>query len=1065
MTSNKRKLEDLTVGEQPPKHQKTTHSPNLKRKAEETQEERDQKRARLPGPLKAGSGKRLFLRANLFWEDQYGRKRGAEGVFMVDTGSDVPLMNENFLWKHKVPRIHRAKPITILAGDEHVMEGAGKTHTPPIIMRIKKHQEEIEWEVGKMDEHIDGYLPIEWLNRHNPDVDWANGRLRWRSEFCKGHCLPINMKTAVDQFVKLIKEAKVWKKAKGAAKLLQGAKGVAAQWHDATGGNIADLLPPQYRKWASVFSEEEINRLPDHGPYDHAINLVEGAKPPWGPIYPLSERELQVLREYIEKELKANKIRPSKSPAGAPVLFVPKSDGSLRLCVDYRALNKITVKDRYPLPLMTELRERLAKAKVFTKLDLKNGYNLIRIRAGDEWKTAFRTRYGLFEYMVMPFGLCNAPASFQAMINEVLRDLLDEGVIVYIDDILIYSETEEEHEKLVAKVLKRLSKHRLCAAIKKCQFHVREVEYLGYRITKDGISMSPKKVQTIRDWETPKSVKEVQEFMGFANFYRRFIHNYSAIAKPLTDLTKKDLGKFKWTEACEEAFTTLKDRFTSAPILAHFHAEKETIIETDASDFALAAILSQRQDDEKFHPIAFHSRKFTQAEINYDIHDKEMGAIVQAFKEWEHMLKSVQGEITVFTDHKNLEYFATTKKLTRRQARWSEHMAEFNYKVIYRPGAKNTKADILSRRSDYAPEGGSEIPERNFFKPGQLVLEGKRFAALRKVPAAQTMNGSFRQRLMEEAVNDPDYLKIRTQVLGKEEAVSPAYTVEDEMLFYKSRFVVPNSEELKKDILREEHDSRVAGHYGQHKTMERVTANFYWKNMDIWIEDYVRSCTECQRNKSSRHKRYGMLQPLEIPWRPWASISMDFIVSLPESEGYSTVCVVVDRLTKMAHFFPLKTKEDRPTEAFAKAFAKNVWSQHGLPADIVSDRDAKFTSRFWQELMDHLGVKLNMSTPFHPQTDGQTERVNQVLEAYLRHYCNFMQDDWADLLHMAEYAYNTATSESTKMSPFEANYGFQPETQWMRPKSGIEWANPAAEILLSRWQGIWKRLHENLAGA
>ena len=291
---------------------------------------------------------------------------------------------------------------------------------------------------------------------------------------------------------------------------------------------MADDLPEHYREWASVFSEEEINKLPEHTSWDHEIKLIEGATPPYGPIYPLNEMELLVLREYINKNLAAGKIRISKSSAGSPILFVPKADGTRCLCLDDRGLNKITVKDRSTLLQMTELREQVAKAKIFTKLDLRHGSNLIQIAEGDEWKTAFRTKYDLFEYWVIPFGLCNALASFRAMINEVLRQILDEGVIVYIDDILIYSATEEEHIRLVQKVLENLNKAHLCVAINKSRFHVKEVEYRRYVITDKGISLSPEKVRTVKTWNPPapdaiSTVKWAQEFLGFTNFYRGFI--------------------------------------------------------------------------------------------------------------------------------------------------------------------------------------------------------------------------------------------------------------------------------------------------------------------------------------------------------------------------------------------------------------------------------------------------------------------------------------------------------------------------------------------------------------
>ncbi len=701
-----------------------------KRKIDELKESSKRNK---PEPPK--HGQRLFFEAKLHWYNPEGDQVGNEVILLLDSGCSGPMINQAFVQKHAVPWIQRDSPITVNTADGRPMESAGVKYTESIILRIGLHQEELAWEISRLEEGVAGYLPISWLQRHNPDVHWDTGKLFWRSEYCKTHCLPVSMKDATENFVHMLQEGKYWMSSycrhtqaetEDSRLAEAGDRRVCADavWHNQEGGDVAEDLPEQYREYASVFSEEEINKLPEHSPWDHEINLIEGTTPPYGPIYPMSENELTVLREYLDKQLETGKIRASKSPASSPILFVPKADGTLRLCVDYRGLNKITVKDRTPLPLMSELRERVGKAKIFTKLDLRHGYNLIRIADGDEWKTAFRTKYGLFEYLVMPFGLCNAPASFQTMINAVLWTYLDDGVIVYIDDILIYSKTEEEHIRLVRAVLEKLKKANLCVALNKSSFHVTEVEYLGYIISDRGISLSEDKVKAIKAWKPPKPDaspavvrKWAQEFLGFANFYRRFIDGFSKIALPLSDLTKQD--RREWSPACDQAFETLKSRFCEAPILTHFLSEKQTVIETDASDYALGAILSQLCDDDRLHPVAYHSRKFKPAEINYDIHDKEMLAIIVAFKEWEHMLKSCHKELVIYTDHKNLEYFATTKVLSRRQARWAEFLAEFWFKVVYRPGHLNTKADVLSRRRDDADEEGSEASPRSLFKPGQ----------------------------------------------------------------------------------------------------------------------------------------------------------------------------------------------------------------------------------------------------------------------------------------------------------------------------------------------------------
>ena len=300
---------------------------------------------------------------------------------------------------------------------------------------------------------------------------------------------------------------------------------------------------------------------------------------------------------------------------------------------------------------MNELRDCVRDAKIFSKIDLKSAYNLLRIKKGDEWKTAFRTRYGHYEYLVMPFGLANAPATFQTMIQEILKDLINRGVVAYIDDILIYSSTLEEHEKLVSEVLSRLMTHGLAADMAKCEFHTKTIEFLGYILSEKGISMAQDKIQSVLDWETPKSVKDVQSFIGFANFYRRFIKDFSKLTTPLTNILKKGIS-FSWSDRCQEAFESLKNRFVEAPILRHFDPSLQPIMETDASDFAIGAILSQRfPEDDKLHPTAFMSWKMQLAEINYEVHDKELLAIVAAFKEWKRYLEGAQHQVLIYTDH------------------------------------------------------------------------------------------------------------------------------------------------------------------------------------------------------------------------------------------------------------------------------------------------------------------------------------------------------------------------------------------------------------------------------
>jgi len=544
-----------------------------------------------------------------------------------------------------------------------------------------------------MDPEIDVFLPFESIMKHPPQGTWTTEEIRFNSSGCLEKCTrheAAEFSLTWDETVAIDPTARILEH-------------VAA-----VSDNPLDKVPWEFRQFLGIMGKEVADALPEHRTYDCKIDLKEGTTAPWGPIYPLSEIELQTLREWLKEMEKSGKIRRSTSPAGSPILFIPKPSGrGLRLCVDYQGLNAITIPNRYLLPLMQKLQDRVQGAKWFTKLDLKNGFNLIRIREGDEWKTAFRTRYGLYEFQVMPFGLTNAPSTFQDMMNHVLSDILDVGVLAYMDDILIYAKTEEEHDRLVKEVLTRLQQNGLAVTPEKCVWKSEEVEFLGYTIGRKGIKMSTTKVEAVLSWKIPNSLTEVQLFLGFANFYRRFIKDYSKVARPVTELTKKETGtKWAWTEEAGKAFKELKTRFTTAPILAHFDATKPVIIETDASDFAIGAVLSQRDGENRLHPVAFHSTKFQPSEINYKIHNKELLAVVDAFKHWRRYCEGAMHPVQVFSDHQNLEYFTTTKVLNRRQARWAQELAGIDFKIYYRPGTQNGKPDALSRRSEYRPKKG-----------------------------------------------------------------------------------------------------------------------------------------------------------------------------------------------------------------------------------------------------------------------------------------------------------------------------------------------------------------------
>jgi transposase InsO family protein len=916
-------------------------------------------------------------------------------------------------------------------------------------MSIGGHHETLPAFVTKLG-HYPLILGIPWMRHHGVSIRFASNDVSFDSPRCVAHrttLKPTSIKgvtpptqsldiaiVSATSFQRLVKNKKqrYGQLQLFSLSLYEINKALERKVIDE--GDLKSLVPPQYHEFLPLFSKAVANHLPPHRPYDHKIPFKEGFEPPFGPLYSLSRPELEALKAWLEENLSKGFIRASSSPAGAPILFVKKGDGSLRLVVDYRGLNEGTIKNRYPLPLVRETLMRLSKARWFSKLDVRGAYNLIRMAEGEEWKTAFRTRYGLFESLVMPFGLTNAPADFQRFINDTLSPFLDRFASAYLDDILIYSDTLEEHQDHLRQVLRRLSEAGLHLKPEKCEFHQREVKYLGLIIGIDGIRMDPDKVEAVRAWPTPEKLKDVRAFLGFANFYRRFIRSYSQVVRPLTRLTQKDVP-FQWTKTEQEAFDSLKTCFTTAPVLRRFDHDRDVVVETDASDYVSAGILSQYDDDGVLHPVAYFSKKHSPAECNYEIYDKELMAIVRAFEEWRPELQSVENPVQVLTDHKNLEYFTTTKLLDRRQARWSQFLSQFNFKIVYRPGKSGGKPDSLTRRSGDLPKEGDERTTENFsvvIKPHQIVH------LLADGPPAQPPlplgdEAVTLARLFQEAYDaDPfpsQVLRMLQDGVRHSRRITLAECAQErDRLTYRGKLYVPEYEPLRLHLMQQHHDAPVAGHPGRSKTLELLCRTYHWPKMRQDVERYVRNCHVCQRSRTGRHAPYGILRPLPIPERPWQDISMDFVTGLPWSQGCDAIWVVVDRLTKERHLIPCRTNVD--AAGLADLFIQHVFRLHGLPLTIISDRGPQFASDFWERICVRLGIERRLSTAFHPQTDGQTERINAVMEQYLRAYVNYLQDDWADWLPLAEFATNNQASEAHGSSPFFANKGFDPRYQF-----------------------------------
>jgi hypothetical protein len=819
---------------------------------------------------------------------------------------------------------------------------------------------------------------------------------------------------------------------------------LAEAWHkqNVTPKTIPELVPQYLHDFEDIFAKESFDSLPERRRWDHGIELVPGSNPSSCKIYPLSPNEQEELDRFLEEHLASGRIRPSKSPMASPFFFVKKKDGKLRPVQDYRKLNLVTVKNAYPLPLISDLINQLRGAHYFTKLDVRWGYNNVRIKEGDEWKAAFRTNRGLFEPLVMFFGLTNSPATFQTMMNEIFQDLIMDGVVsIYLDDILIFTKTLDEHRRITRLVLERLRQHHLYLKPEKCEFEKTQIEYLGLIISDGRVEMDPVKVEAVSRWPVPTNKKEVQSFLGFTNFYRRFIRDFSHHGCPLFDLTGS--ANWRWGDEQQEAFQKLKDAIISKPVLIFPDETRPFRVEADSSEFATGAILSQQSmEDEKWHPVAFLSKSLDTVQRNYEIYDKEMLAIIRALTEWRHFLEGTRHKFEIWTDHKNLEYFMTAKKLNRRQARWSLYLSRFDFSMHHRPGRSMGKADALSRRADHG-NGSKDNEDVVLLDPGLfairavegLVVEGEEKDIMKQI----------RQRSREGRYEDKVTKAIKELKGGRGGTFRTAeWREENGLLFFRDRIYVPRDPELRRHIVEQHHDSRLTGHPGRWKTLELVSRNYWWPNMSQFIGQYCATCDLCLRTKVQQHRPLGELHPLPIPEERWKVVSVDFVVELPESNGYDAVMCVVESTTKRAHF--ISTHTTVSALGAARLYLHNVWKLHGLPSVVVSDRGGQFVAQFTRELYQLLGIKVAASTAYHPQTDGQTERLNQELEQYIRLFINERQSDWDDLIPMMEFQYNNHVHSSTQNTPFMLDTGRHPRMGF-EPHSRVvmETANEFAE--------------------
>jgi len=804
---------------------------------------------------------------------------------MVDTGATGDFIDRDFVERAKLPTRLLSQPIPVYNVDGTPNEAGSIDRVVDVVMTYAGHSERILLAVTRLGKQS-MILGFTWLKKHNPEISFrpiplvkmsrclprccvgcrteqrdarrAQKEDTQRINTCRTGPMPAFVEDADDEEEEpepdpedlpdepLEEGDRIW--ATGLLpepEYIRASSTISQRLAEAHKRNSQPVdyekhIPPHLRDFHVVFAKESFDDLPEPKPWDHAVELAPDANPKSCKVYPLAASEQKELDAFLKENLESGRIRPSKSPMASPVFFIKKKDGSLRLVQDYRALNAMTVKNKYPLPLIPELIAKLRGAKYFTKLDVRWGFNNVRMKEGDEWKAAFRTNRGLFEPLVMFFGLTNSPATFQTMMDDIFEELISEGVVVvYLDDILIFTETLEEHRSVTRRVLALLEKHKLYLRPDKCEFERTTIEYLGVIISHNSVAMDPVKIAGVAEWPRPTNKKEVQSFLGFINFYRRFVRDFSEHARPLFDLTRNDT-RWHWGTDEQSAFDRLKQSVTSAPVLISPDSTKPFRIEADSSDFATGAVLSQvSPDDEKWHPVAFFSKSLTPVERNYEIHDKEMLAIIRSLQEWRHFVEGAEHPCEIWTDHKNLEYFMTAKQLNRRQARWSLYLSRFDFLLHHKPGKSMGKPDALSRRADHGT-GSADNSDIVLLAPKVFAvraLEGLEF----KGPEVDIL------RDIRKGVKDPqeesiakaakELRKSSTRALRSSE-----WSDRDGLLYFRGRIYVPPTSDLRRRVVSLCHDTKIAGHAGRFKTLELVSRNYWWPNMSRYVGQYVSTC-------------------------------------------------------------------------------------------------------------------------------------------------------------------------------------------------------------------------------
>lgn len=796
-------------------------------------------------------------------------------------------------------------------------------------------------------------------------------------------------------------------------------------------------------EFADVFSksEEDIGRT---SLIKHRIILTSDL-PVHKKRYQVPFKHLQKMESIIERMKESGVIRDSVSPYAAPGFMVDKEGGlDKRLVADYRPLNAITIPDRTPMPHPDDVFRLLHGMKVFAKLDITAMFNQIAVDERDIEKTAMITHFGLFEFATMPFGLKNAPATAVRLMREVLRGLDEKICYVYFDDIIVFAVDIGQLIQRCIEVLKRLRTHNLKLKPSKCTFGMPEVTFLGHIISAQGVDIDPKRIEDVKRFPTPRNPTDVRSFYGLCSFNRKFIRDFAKIAKPMTPLMNAKPSEFAWTTDAQAAFETLRDNLTSAPTLVHYNPEAEHELRTDASSFAIGAVLYQKHDDaDQTGVVLYYSKTLNKAQRNYSATEREMLAAFNAITNLKHYLLGKR--FILVTDHSALSMLRNHKDPHQRLARWIAQLMAYDFEVRYKSGSTHKDADCLSRlvQDRDEPNEDQEVDVDDLIDPRDVARDTD---FIRAINSVSSQNGLGNE---DQASNSNDNLNladIRTEqredqfckrhvdtledeTLTDEQKAEKAYsfTIQDGKLYRcqtngTNALVVPARRRAA--VLLSCHDSPLGGHFGFQKTFSQIRSRFYWPKMRRDVKQHVQSCTGCQLRKPPNSKRQGLTMPLPIAENVFDTIGIDLIVRLPTSQdGYNTLLVCTDNLSKFAIVVPLKNELG---QSVRHAFFNHVVTKYGCPKVVISDRGGNLINSAQKDFFDLFGIKRQLTSAFHPQSNGQTERFNRTLAASLTIFIERNQRDWPEFVQAITFAYNISEHIVTKTSPYELVFGRRP---------------------------------------